>query len=142
MNANTNLSKFLLEQATQHAKEWLDKSIGRVVEVSDCEVGEYSESLTTIWAGEYTLQVTHKTVIDEEPDFELRSCGWGDQEVFVGMDYTADIDITNIDAYDEDNKLVASNVLLDKPLMQKLAGLIAECAEQEAEESANDYDPY
>jgi hypothetical protein len=138
---NIQIANQIAAMCNRMAKEWLDKSISRVIEVSELEVGEYSEHYSTVYAGEYTLEVSHKTKIEEDKQFEWQYSGGQDHDVCVGCDYIADVTAKNIDARDENGKLVATACVFDRVILSKIEAVIEIAASAKAEKDAEEYDP-
>ena len=138
---NQLIANQIAAMCNRMAKEWLDKSISRVIEVSELEVGEYSEHYSTVYAGEYTLEVCHKTKIHEDKQYDWFYSGGEDHDVCVGCDYIAEVTATNIDARDENGKLIASSIVLDRVILSKIESVIEIAASAKAEQDSDECDP-
>ena len=102
--------------------------------IDSLEVGEYELDVTTVYAGDLTLLVSHEIDINREGVYDWCYVNGDDREVLIAVDYEATVNITNIAVTDEHGQMISVNETLPLDVLSHIKALIAEVAEQQAEQ--------
>ncbi len=102
--------------------------------IDSLEIGEYELDVTTVYAGDLTLLVSHEIDINREGVYDWCYVNGDDREVLIAVDYEATVNITNIAVTDEDGQMISVNETLPLDVLSHIKALIAEVAEQQAEQ--------
>lgn len=102
--------------------------------IDSLEIGEYELDVTTVYAGYLTLHVSHEIDINREGVYDWCYVNGDDREVLIAVDYEATVNITNIAVTDEHGQMISVNETLPSEVLSHIRALIAEVAEQQAEQ--------
>jgi len=121
------------EQETQRINEQYDAIQAEALAELVVEVNSHTDKYSNVTVGDANIGVIHKITMDREPITDWQYAGGQDQEVTIGVEYTATVNVEFTSVVFSSH--IVCKIELPQDVLNRVIAAIAEQAEHEAEQA-------